>query len=90
MLIYRSPVSVGTEETLELIESLFGSIDKLVEPPRAVPSLAEWDFPQELTLRDEIPPVEASALLFELPTAAADDHDAINFNDFTHFRNRRI
>ncbi len=70
--------SVGTEETLELIESLFGSIEKLVEPPRAVPSLAEWDFPQELTLRDEIPPVEASALLFELPTAAADDHDAIN------------
>ena len=68
---------VGIEETLELAERLFGGIDKQVESPRAVPSLANWDFPEELNLSDDIPPVEASALVFELPTALSEDYEAI-------------
>ena len=69
---------VGSEETLQLSERLFGSIDKQVETPREVPSLANWNFPEELNLSDDIPPVEASALVFELPTASSEDYEAIN------------
>lgn len=69
---------VETEGTLQLIDDIFGVIDKAVETPRSIPMLSDWNFPAELNLSDDIPPVEASAFVFELPAVSSDDYEAIN------------
>lgn len=69
---------VGTKNTFRLVDQLFGAIDKVVETPRSVPLLSDWEFPGELSLSEDIPPVEASALLFELPPVSSNDYEAIN------------
>lgn len=70
--------AVDLEETYQIIDHLFGSIDKNVASPRSVPALSDWDFPDELELSEDIPPVEASAFIFELPPVSSDDYEASN------------
>ncbi len=69
---------IETKATFRLIEQLFGTIDKAVETPNPVPLISDWEFPEELSLSEDIPPVEASALLFELPPVSSNDYEAIN------------
>lgn len=69
---------VKTKETFHLVDQLFGGINKEVDSPRSVPLLADWEFPEEINLSEDIPPVEASALVFELPVVSSDDYEAIN------------
>ena len=69
---------VETEETFRLVDRLFGHMNKPVEKPRSVPMLSAWDFPTELDLSDDIPPVEASAYVFELPPVSSNNYEAIN------------
>lgn len=69
---------IDSDETFQVINQLFGSIDKKVESPRSVPALSDWDFPDELELSEDIPPVEASALIFKMPSVTSDDYEASN------------
>lgn len=63
--------------TLALIQDEFGEIDKEVQEPASIPTLESWEFPSELNLREDIPPVEVSALVYKLPPATKDDYEAI-------------
>lgn len=69
--------AVDEVTTLALIQETFGQIRKEVERPPEVPSLESWDFPSELDLREDIPPVEVSALVFNLPESTNPDYEAI-------------
>ena len=69
--------AVDEDATLALIQDTFGQVKKEVEKPPEIPSLESWDFPSQLDLREDIPPVEVSALVFNLPGSNTPDYEAI-------------
>ena len=70
--------ALDTRNALAVVQKLFGGIEKNVESPRQVPPLDDWDFPAEINLSEDIPPVEVGAFLYLLPPATSDDHLATN------------
>lgn len=74
-LIVGGPVNV--DETFEFIKSTFGNISKDVGRSSAIPLLSEWTFPQEVEAQEKIPPVEIAAQVYRLPTAEAEDTQAL-------------
>lgn len=70
--------AIDTDNSLAIVQQIFGAIDKNVESPRPVPPLDDWDFPAEINLSEDIPPVEVGAFVYLLPPATSDDHLATN------------
>ena len=76
-LVVAGPVD--PPETFSSIEATFGDISKQVQNPGDVPLLSDWSFPEEVLLKDDIPPVKVAAALYALPTADSEDHGAVRF-----------
>lgn len=74
-LVIAGPVDAPA--TLEAVRRLFGSIPQGGRPPADVPSLYGWKFPDEVSLKEDLPPVEAAILGFPLPPPGLEDHWAI-------------
>ena len=71
-LVVVGPVDAG--ETLEAVREVFGAIEpRNVQPPVEVPAVTDWEFPEEIELSDDLPPVEIAALGFPLPPADSED-----------------
>ncbi len=68
---------VDAEETLAEVRRLFGAIEKRGATPPDVPSLYEWEFPDELSLREDLPPVEIALFGYPLPPPGSPDQWAI-------------
>jgi len=64
---------VEAEPTLALVRRLFGPIPAGGRTPPEIPGLVGRDFPEELVLRESIPPVEAAIVGFALPAAGSAD-----------------
>jgi zinc protease len=74
-LVIAGPVDPGS--TLALVERLFGPIPSGGVTPPEIPSLLGWRFPEEVDLREDLPPVEISVLAFPLPEASSEDRWAV-------------
>ena len=59
--------------TLSAVERAFGPIPSGGTAPRDVPPLLGWDFPAEVGLREDLPPVKIAVLGFPLPPASSED-----------------
>lgn len=70
--------SVDPTETLGLIQQTFGDISKQVEAPPDIPLLSDWTYPDEVVLKDDIPPVEVAAMVYAMPAADSPDYQASN------------
>lgn len=74
-LVVAGPVDV--EALLADVRELFGPLPPSGETPTDVPALSGWALPAEVELREDIPPAEAAALAFALPSADSADYDAV-------------
>ncbi|MCP4661519.1 MAG: insulinase family protein [bacterium] len=68
---------VDAQATLKAVRESFGAIPAGGITPAEVPSLADWSFPEEVSLTEDLPPTEVAVLVFPLPPAGAEDHWAI-------------
>lgn len=75
-LVVAGPVDPA--ETLATIRELYGALPADGTTPADVPSIAEWTFPRELELREDIPPVEVAIFGFPLPPAGGPDAAALD------------
>jgi zinc protease len=65
---------VDAERALEVVRRAFGGLPAGGETPADVPRLDEWEFPAEVALREDLPPVEITLLGFPLPAADSSDY----------------
>ena len=65
---------VDAEATLAHVERLWAGDagDRLVPPE--IPSLADWDFPKQINLQEDIPPIKLAALVHTAPAAGHADY----------------
>jgi zinc protease len=68
---------IDAERTLARIRRYFGELPEGGEPPGVVPTLTEWEFPDEVVLKEDLPPVETALLAFPLPPTGTVDHWAL-------------
>ena len=68
---------VRPAETLAKVEEAFGAIERGGTTPAAIPALVDWTYPEELDLREDIPPVEIALAGMPLPPADAPDAAAV-------------
>jgi predicted Zn-dependent peptidase len=68
---------VDGPRTLESVRRLFGGLPADGSTPEDVPALIDLELPQELVLREDLPPVETALLAFPLPPADAEDRMAL-------------
>ena len=66
---------VDGEKSLERVKELYGSIDKpgAIDPPE-IPRLEDWDFPEEIRLKEDIPPMKIAAHMYIVPDATHPDY----------------
>ena len=69
--------AVDPGATLALVKETFGAIPGNGRPPGDVPSLYGWTFPESLSLKEDIPPVEVALEGVALPNPDAKDGPAI-------------
>jgi predicted Zn-dependent peptidase len=75
-LVIVGPVEAG--ETMEAVKGTFGAIEaRDAPPPVDASAVDEWDFPEEVELREDLPPVEIAALGFPVPPADSPDNWAL-------------
>ena len=92
-LVIAGPVDAL--EAMKLVQSTFGVISKQVAVPPEPPQMSDWMFPEEVLLKDDIPPVEVAAMVFALPSAHSPDYDMISvllelLNGFTGFEHEIV
>ena len=68
---------VEARETLALVEAAFGGIARGGVDPPEVPPLVDWDYPDRLDLKEDIPPVEIALQGAPLPPSDAPDAAAV-------------
>jgi zinc protease len=69
---------VDPHATLEAVRRAFGPIPRRPAPARAeIPPVLSLDLPRELTLREDLPPVEVALQGYPLPPAASPHHHAL-------------
>ncbi len=68
---------VDRAETLATISREFGGIEAGGRDPEDVPPLLVHEFPQELTLEEDLPPVEIAIVGFTLPARDHEDDSAL-------------
>jgi zinc protease len=69
---------VDVRETLDAIGRSFGAVPPAAPPSRReIPPVLSHPFPERITLREDIPPVEVALLGFPLPPADAPEADAV-------------
>jgi len=69
---------VDAQATLAAIERSFGPLEPGAVHPPDVPSLLGWKFPEEVSLQEDLPPVEIAALGFPLPDSDSPDRFALD------------
>jgi predicted Zn-dependent peptidase len=68
---------VDAQEKMAEVRELFGSLPAEGLTPPDVPSLIEWDFPEEVMLEEDLPPAKIAIMGFPLPPPTSDEHWAI-------------
>ena len=68
---------VHTRSMLKIARELFGPIPAGGQPAVDVAPLDRWSYPDEVELRDDIPPVEIAIAGFPLPAATSPDRTAL-------------
>jgi predicted Zn-dependent peptidase len=68
---------VDAEEKLAEVRELFGDLPAEGVTPPDVPALVDWEFPEEVTLKEDLPPAELAILGYSLPPADGEDYWAI-------------
>lgn len=63
--------------TLERIEALYGGLPAEHAEPPAVPELSDWNFPERVELKDDIPPIKVAANVYIAPSATSEDYWAM-------------
>jgi zinc protease len=69
---------VDAQKTLAEIERAFGALPAGATRPPEVPPLLGWTYPEEVSLHEDLPPVEIAALAFALPNADASDRATVD------------
>ena len=69
---------VNGEDTLEQVKALYGEMDKpdAIKAPE-VPKLNDWEFPSDIRLKEDIPPMKIAAQMFVVPDATHEDYWAL-------------
>jgi zinc protease len=71
-LVIAGPVN--GPQTLATIESLFAAVDKERITPPEVADLSGWTFPEQVTLKEDLPPVKIAAQVWFGPTRRDADY----------------
>jgi len=74
-LVIVGPVAI--ESKLAEVRRLFEAIGASPTPRDGIPPLVGWPFPEEVVLREDLPPVETAILAFPLPPADSEDYWAV-------------
>ncbi len=74
-MVIAGPVDAA--RTLAEVRRQFGSLPVDGVTPPDVPALIDWEFPEEVDLKEDLPPAEIAILGYVLPPAAAEEHWAI-------------
>ena len=68
---------VDPAKKLAEVRRLFGSLPAEGVTPKDVPPLTGWDYPDETTLEEDLPPAKFAILGFAMPLPASDEYWAI-------------
>jgi zinc protease len=68
---------VDGPRTLETVRRLFGTLPSEGETPSDVPALLDWEYPDQVVLREDLPPVETAIVGFPLPDPRHPDYWAV-------------
>ena len=79
-VIVVGPIPV--ESAYQAIENHFGTLPRRGNNPPQIPKITEWSFPDEVILKEDLPPVKGSSLGFPFP--ASDSPDRIPIRLMLH------
>jgi zinc protease len=68
---------VDRDEKLEEVRRLFGPLPAEGVTPADVPAMLGWDYPEDVALKEDLPPAEIAILGFALPPPTDEAHWAV-------------